>query len=196
MKQRGKISPDLRYTDMTSKPTFPLKSTDVARMVVYLCKKEFPSLWEVLSGTLVNRIVFVASLIAIGRGVRLVDESPTWIRSGYIYPNVFLLFLQAKENGVKVSASRIVLDDERDNELLLDILRTTLGIVEKFQSQTTNLATLLINVQKTCPHWYKTKVLVDWLENTFKYPVYPTLPDDDLYEFARSCVLLADSKDD
>ena len=179
---------------MTSKPTFPLKSTDVARMVVYLCKKEFPSLWKVLSGTLVNRIVFVASLIGIGRGVRLVDESPTWMRNGYVYPNVSLLFLQAKENGVKVTASRIVLDDERDNELLLDILRTTLGIVKKFQSQTTNIASLLIDVQKTCPHWYKTKVLVDWLENTFKHPIYPTLPDDDLYEFARSCSILVDTK--
>lgn len=181
---------------MINKPTFPLKSTDVARMVVYLCKKEFPSLWEVLSGTLVNRIVFVASLIAIGRGVRLVDESPTWTRNGYIYPNVFLLFLQAKENGVRVTASRIVLDDESDNELLLNILRTTLGIVNSFRSQTNDIASLLIGVQKTCPHWYKTKALVDWLENTFKHPVYPTLPDDELYDFARSCVLLADIADD
>lgn len=181
---------------MISKPTFPLKSTDVARMVIYLCKKEFPSLWEVLSGTLVNRIVFVASLIAIGRGVRLVDESPTWTHNGYVYPNVFLLFLQAKENGVRVIANRIVLDDERDNELLFDILHITLGIIKSVQSQTTDIASLLIDVQKTCPHWYKTKALVDWLENTFKHPIYPTLPDDELYEFARSCVILADTTED
>ena len=178
---------------MKSKPTFPLKSTDVAHMVVYLCKKEYPSLWEGLSGTLVNRIVFVASLIGVSRGVRLVDESPTWTRNGYIYPNVFLLFLQAKENGVRVVASRIVLDNEKENDLLLDILRTTLGIVEKFRAQTTDVASLLIDVQKTCPHWYRTKVLVDWLENTFKNPVYPTLPDDELYDFAKSCAILSDT---